>query len=365
MAVQAIDPSDKRAVKRFVRLERELVGSEPLYWSTPDVDARTHLSPESAFANGRELALFTAEGRARCAAIVNRRWQAERDPEAGFIGFFAAAEGAEADALDVLAAAEEWLAGQAVRRVIAPVNTSGLVGMGVLTDAFDESPMFPLPWNPPHYPRYLETAGYRRAYPLYVYEVDLTSEAYRRTADRALTDPKCTVRPVDKRRWSEELDLYRRLFNAGFSDEWEMHTYDQADIEELYGSFKALVDPKLFVFAEVDGEPAGFSVGLADWTPLFRSLRGKLGPVQQLRILRGARNFDRGGLVTIAIRPEFRGRRIGQTLAASIFRRLEELGVRNAPYYLVNEVNTASRGVAKSFGARERLLYHCYDKRLD
>ena len=365
MAVHAVDPSDRRAVKRFVRLERDVLGSEPLYWSTPDADTRKHLSPDSAFANARELALFTADGRARCAAIVNRRWQAERDPEAGFIGFFAAAADAEAETTDMLAAAEEWLAGRGVRRVIAPVNTSGLVGMGMLTGGFDESPMFPLAWNPPHYPRYLEAAGYGKAYPLYLYEVDLTSDAYRRTAERALAKPSCTLRPADKRRWSEELDLYRRLFNAGFRDEWEMHTYERADIEELYGPFKPLVDPQLFVFAEVDGEPAGFSVGLPDWTPLFRSFRGRIGPVQQFRLMRGAKRFDRGGLVVIATRPEFRGRRIGQTLAASIFRRLEELGVRTAPYYLVNEVNTASRGVAKSFGARERLLYHCYDKRLD
>jgi hypothetical protein len=48
-----------------------------------------------------------------------------------------------------------------------------------------------------------------------------------------------------------------------------------------------------------------------------------------------------------------------------MFRNLAQLGLDSSLYYLVNEVNTASRGLAKSFGARERLLYHCYDKRLD
>ena len=63
--------------------------------------------------------------------------------------------------------------------------------------------------------------------------------------------------------------------------------------------------------------------------------------------------------------PEARGKRIGRTLAAHLFRTFEELGLDSSLYYLVNEVNAASRGLAKSFGARERLLYHCYDKRLD
>jgi ribosomal protein S18 acetylase RimI-like enzyme len=366
MAIQQLDPADRRAVKHFVRLERKFLRSEPLhYWPEAESDVRKHISPESAFANGRELTLFVADGRARCAAIVNRRWQAEREPDTGFVGWFAAAPGAERVAGDVLAAAEEWLAARGVRRVIAPVNGSGMVGMAVLTDGFDESPMYPLPWNPPHYPRYLEAAGYAKAYPLYLYEVDLGSQEYRRAAERALAAPECTIRPIDKTRWSEELELFRRLFNDGFRDEWEMHTYDRAEFEELYDAFKPLVDPRLFIFAEVDGEPAGFSIGLPDWTPLFRSLRGRLGPLQQFRLLRGAKRFDRGGLVTIAIRSEFRGKRIGQTLAASIFGRLEQVGVRTAPYYLVNDVNTASRGLAKSFGGRERLLYHCYDKQLD
>jgi GNAT superfamily N-acetyltransferase len=365
MAVRDIDPADARALTRFVRMERELLGSEPLYWSDTESDVRKRLSGRSAFSKGTELRLFTADGSARCAAIVNRRWQAEREPDTAFIGYFAAAPGAELGVVEMLAAAEEWLASMGARRVIAPVNGSGMLGMGVLTDAFDESPMFPLPWNPSYYPAHLEAAGYAKAYPLYVYEVDLRSPEYARTARSGIDDAQCDVRQIDKRRWREELDLYRRLFNAGFRDEWEMHEYERAEFEELYLPLKPVVDPRLILFAELDGEPVGICSGFPDWTPLFRSFRGRFGPLQAIRFLHGARRIERAGLVTIALAPGHRGRRVGRTLAAHLFRTFEELGLDRPPYYLVNEVNSASRGLAKSFGAEERLLYHCYDKRLD
>jgi GNAT superfamily N-acetyltransferase len=302
---------------------------------------------------------------ARCAAIVNRRWQEEREPDTGFVGYFAAAPEAEDAVADMLAAAEGWLAGRGARRVIAPVNGSGMLGMGLLTDAFDESPMFPLPWNPPYYPRYLEDAGYAKAYPLFVYEVDLRSPEYERTAHSGIEEAQCSVRQIDKARWSEELDLFRRVFNAGFRDEWEMHEFDRAQFEELYTPMKRVIPSRLILFGEIDGETVGICAGLPDWTPLLRPFRGRLGPLKAIRFVRGARRIERGGLVTIALVPGHRGKRVGRTLAAHMFRNLAQLGLDSSLYYLVNEVNTASRGLAKSFGARERLLYHCYAKRLD
>jgi GNAT superfamily N-acetyltransferase len=363
--VREIDPSDARELKRFVRLERELLGSEPLYWSDTDADVGKRLAGRSALARGMELRLFVSDGIGRCAAIVNHRWQAEREPDTAFIGYLAAAPDAEEEIVEMLAAAEEWLAGRGATRVIAPVNGSGMLGMGVLTNAHDESPMFPLPWNPPYYARYVEAAGYSKAYPLYVYEVDLRSPQYERTSRSGIEEAQCSVRHIDKRRWSDDLDLYRRIFNAGFRDEWEMHEYDRAEFDALYGSLKPVLDSRFVLFGELDGETVGICAGLPDWTPLFRSFRGKFGALQLLRFLRGGKRIERAGLVTIALAPGHRGKRVGRTLAAHLFRTFEEMGLDRSPYYLVNEVNTASRGLAKSFGGQERLLYHCYDKRLD
>jgi len=59
-----------------------------------------------------------------------------------------------------------------------------------------------------------------------------------------------------------------------------------------------------------------------------------------------------------------RGKGIGQTLAATLFRYYEERGLRRAFYYPVNEHNLPSRRLAESFGGRGRNLYTVYEKQL-
>ena len=67
----------------------------------------------------------------------------------------------------------------------------------------------------------------------------------------------------------------------------------------------------------------------------------------------------------IGIRPEQRGKHIGQTLAATLYRRYEELGLHDAEYHIVNEANLGSRSLAESLGGDGRVLYRNYDRRLD
>jgi GNAT superfamily N-acetyltransferase len=369
MSVREVAASDPAALKNYVRLERALVGSEPLFVSETDSDVKNYLSGRSAFCEGIEHTLFLAsKGRdvARCAAFVNHRYQeSHNDDPAGFIGYFAAAPHVSREVGEMLDRAEEWLATRGVGRVIAPFNISGLIGYGLRTTAFEEEPMLPFNWNPPHYADYLEEAGYRPSYPMYFYEIDFSSEEYRASSRRAIEEAHCRVRPLDKRRGDEEIETLLYLFNEGYGpEEWELQRFTSAEFREYWGQFKPVTDPRQFLFAEVGGEAVGNCLGVPDWNPLLRSFRGRMGPIQVVRFLLGYKRFRRAGLINIVVLPGHRGEHIGQTLAATLYRYYEELGLSSAFYYSVNETNTASRRFAESFGGRGRVLYHVYDKAL-
>jgi GNAT superfamily N-acetyltransferase len=367
MPVRQVDPEDKRERKRFVAFERELLGSEPLYVPEIASDVNKRVRGRSPFYEEMEHSLFVASnGRdlARCAALVNRRWQRDKGEEAGFIGYFAAAPGAVAAVREMLEAAERWLAERGADRVIAPFNGATFHGLAIQTDAFDEDPMFPLPWLPPHYPGLLEAAGYRPTYPIWLFEIDFSSERYQAVSRRALEDARCAVRPFDKKRWNAEVETLRTVFNETFRDEWEFHAMTSEEFHEFLDQIKPVLDQRQVLFAEVDGEPVGFCLGLPDWTPLFRSLKGKMGPLQIVRLLLRAKRYERAGLAAIGVLESQRGKHIGHTLAATLYRRYEELGLRAAFYYPVNDRNLASRRFAESFGGRGRILYHVYDKPL-
>ncbi len=145
--------------------------------------------------------------------MINRRWQRDNDQGAGFVGYFVALRGTEPQVAELLATAEQWLAQRGADRVIAPFNGAAMRGLGTLTGAFDESPMFPFPWQPPHHPALLEANGYRPSYPFWIFDIDCSSERYRdsRPGERAVHGA-----PVDKKRWKPEMETMRTVFNDTF-----------------------------------------------------------------------------------------------------------------------------------------------------
>src|SRR3954471_22954073 len=111
--VRQIEPEDKRGRKRFIGLERELVGSNPLFVAEIDAEVDKRLSGRSAFSGETEHTLLVASnGRdvARCVPLINRRWQRGGREDVGFIGYFAAAPGADAAVGEMLAGAQRWVA---------------------------------------------------------------------------------------------------------------------------------------------------------------------------------------------------------------------------------------------------------------
>jgi hypothetical protein len=366
VSVREVATSDKAAVKHFVRLERQFVGSNALFYSEPDADIAKALSGRSRFFTEMEHALFVASASgvdcARCAALVNRRYQKAKNEAVGAIGYFAAAPDSMAGVRSMLESAEAWLRTRHVTRILAPFNGAGLLGAGVRTDAFDEPPVFPFAWHPPHYSDYLRDAGYQPTYPLWYYTIDLSSEAYRAMARRVDEGGTLTIRRIDKKRWDEDLEIVRRLLNETFKDEWEFHPVESDEFHEFLDPMKPILDPGQVLIGEIGGVPAGWCLGMPDWSPLFRSFKGKVGPLQIVTLLFRSGRYQRAGLLGIGVLTEGRGTGLAQALAVALYRRYEERGLREALYYPVNDANARSRKFAESMGGRGRVLYHCFDK---
>ncbi|MEA2024498.1 MAG: GNAT family N-acetyltransferase [Actinomycetota bacterium] len=370
MAVTRVDPSDRRSLKRFVALDRVLWGHEPLHWSEPDADLVKRLRGRSAFNRDIDHALFVLADDAgqdigRVVGYVNRRWQRQRGEDAGFVGNLSFASGTSTeDAAELFGAVEDWFRERRATHSICGIEGSGVLGYGVLVADHDVSPMFPIKWHPPSYPVLIEGAGYGVERRFWVYRVGFDNEQYRATSERVLGEARCRVRPVDRRHWKAEMALLTRLFNETFADEWVLNDLTEEELLASSGQMKSLVDPRTWLIAEVEGEPAGFCFGMADLAPLFRSFRGRMGPLQIVRLLLGVKNVDRHGLVIVGVRDRFRGRHIGQTMACTLYRHYEQQGITSALYYSVDDTNLSSRRLAESLGAEGRIQLHCYRKPL-
>jgi GNAT superfamily N-acetyltransferase len=365
--VHPLKHEDDGERRRFVELERERLRHHRLFVSDTLGLVDDRLSGKVACLNEKEchrqLFVATRDGQdvARCAALINERWQRRYGRENGFIGFFAAKEGVRDEVLELIGAAEEWLRERDITRVIAGCNGNALMGMGFLTDGFLESPMFPLPWTPRYYMRYLQAAGYVPSYPWWIFEVDFGLAAYQRWKKEALEVKGSEVRSGDGP-WKDELEKLRKLWNRGFEGEWEMQEFSEGEFDEIYGWLDGVLDRRMLYFVHVPEreEPVGFALGFPDWTPLFRRWDGGDPDPAALKEFR----FERAGVIAGAFLPEYRGKDFGGKLAATLFSYFEELGLPGALYYPANYVNVASRGLAETMGGKGRILYHCYDKRL-
>lgn len=370
MTVSQVDPSNSRALRRFVALERLLWGHEPMYWSELDADLMKRFRGRSAYNREMDLGLFLLETEAgepagRAVGYVNRKWQRQRGQSAGFIGNFCfAPEARPDDVAELFGCVEDWLRQRGCTSSICGIDGTGSLGVGVLTQDHDDRPPFPVRWHPQQYAGLIQAVGYEPVRRFWTYVVRFDNDQFRSAASRSAKEPGCRIRAVDRGRWKAETRLLGDLFNETFVDEWEMNRYSEEEFAESWGSMKWVVDPRTLLIAEVDGEPAGFCVGLPDVSPLMQSFGGRMGPFKMIGMLRGVKKVRSHGLYVVGVRERFRGRHIAQTLACGLYDHYEELGLDSASYYLVDDENIASRRVAESLGATGRIRLHCYQKPL-
>ena len=363
-----IDPSNKSALKRFVSLERELMKKYPLFISEIDGDVMKQLTKKSLLFKEMELGLFIVEkngqGVARCAAIINKRFQAQKQPGAGFIGFFAAAKDCDQEVSEMIQSAETWLKERGVTKVIAPSNGGAPNSMGFLATGFDEDPMFPFPWHPPYYQPYIESLQYKPTYPLWYYEINFASKKYLEAKQRYANYDKTVIRPISKKNWDKDMETVTDMLNATFVHEWEFTKISHAEMKEFFGPMKDILAPQQILIAEVEGKPVGFCFALPDLTPLFRTFNGSIGLVAIFKLMTRANKFQRAGILGIGVVNDFKGKGLAKAIAMKLYGYHEALGLKSSLYFPVNESNMDSRGFAESIGGEGRLMYQVYDKKV-
>jgi GNAT superfamily N-acetyltransferase len=255
------------------------------------------------------LARRAGEVVGRIAAIDDDNHNETHDDNLAFFGFFEAED--EDAALALLAKVEGWAHALGRRAVRGPVNPSLNHSAGLLIDAFDSDPFVMMPYNPPEYPRYVESAGYRKTKDLYAWVFELGQDISRlgRLAARVRRrHDNLVIRPVNMRRWDEELERFRDLYNRAWERNWGFVRYTDAEFDQLAREFKMILDPELVALAEVDGELAGITVVLPDANQIFKRMRGRLLPFGIFHFLNRKRIIDQVRLPILGVAPEYRNR---------------------------------------------------------
>jgi hypothetical protein len=252
-------------------------------------------------------------------------------PGTGFFGYFDAETEDVARAL--LTAAEGWLAGEGMTRVLGPISLSIWEEPGLLVSGHDHPPMIMMGHHPAHYAAWIEAAGYGRAKTLYTYDLDITSgfgPLVERLVQTGKRNPKINVRRVDKSRWDEEVATILAILNDAWSDNWGFVPFTPAEVAYAGKKLRQIIHEELNVIAEVDGRPVAFMLTFPDVNDALAKIRGKLFPFGWIYMLRWLRRPRGAGMRVplMGVLKELHNTRLAGQLAFMMIEaiRLEAIG---------------------------------------
>jgi GNAT superfamily N-acetyltransferase len=368
-----IQPASTRAdVEAFIRFPFKLYEGAP-HWCPPLLmERREFLDPrKNPVYEYAKIQLFLArrggEVVGTIAAINNSRY-GEFHPEDKHVGFFGLFEciqdQAVADAL--FAAAGAWLKGEGRGVMRGPVNVTTNDVVGLLVDGFDDDPSIMMPYNHAYYDGLFAASGFTKAKDVHAFE--LTSEVYAGKLDRLAIKlaerGRVHVRPIELKRWKEELEFVRYCYNLAWAKNWGFVPWTDRELEFIAKELKPLADPRLAFVAEVDGKPAGIMITIPDANQALKLAKGRLFPFGLLKILwkLKVKKVTRLRTIAMGVLPEHRRLGIAAILIQRLAQNSNAMGYPGSELSWVLEDNEALLGPLRQIGAWRTKTYRVYDR---
>lgn len=369
-------PVDSAALmKRFIRLPSRLHADDP-NWITPlELEREEAFSPKkNPLFQHTEVQFWLAvrDGRdvGRISAQVERR-AVEQGDHTGHFGLIAAEDDPAVFAA-LFATAEGWLRERGMTQVLGPFNLNINEETGVLVDGFDTPPMLLMGHDLPYVGRRIEALGYAKAKDVYAYLVDISKPFPKAIETLVAREPPkgYRLRKLDMKRYRKDIGDITEIFNDAWSQNWRFAPLTPADTDHLAKAMKPILNPDMVWFVDVDGEPAGFIVGLPNINEALAGLDGKLLPFGWAKLLwrLKVRGVKTARVPLMGVKRKFASGLGGALLPFLIIDRLRReglpLGYRMVELSWILEDNLPMNRINVAIGARAYKTYRVYGKAL-
>lgn len=377
VAIRRVD--GRRGTARFIEAawhvhDAHVRSGNPTRWVPPlrrvVADA---LSRDNPFYKEADRALFVAERDGhllgRVAAIENRRHNRHHQDRVGFFGFFESVDEPDVSTA-LLREAEGWLQARFLDTARGPISPSMNHESGLLVEGFETAPAIMTPWNPPWYGRLIEAAGYSGVQDLLGYDIVAGStlavpDRVRALAERTARMTSVTFRTLDVDVLEQEaknvLELYCQAWagNWGFTPpSWDEFWYTAKHLKSV------LLDDFSFV-AEVNGEVIGFMMVVRDINRVLRHVpSGRLWPTTVVRLARDLPRVQRGRIVLMGLRAEYRRRGLFPLFAYEAAHRAKEIGFEGAEASWILADNEALTAPMAAMGMQPYKRWRIYETSL-
>jgi GNAT superfamily N-acetyltransferase len=240
----------------------------------------------------------------------------------------------EETARALIARAEDWLRGEGMTRVLAPISMSIWEEPGLLVKGHDHPPTVMMGHHNPAYQGWIEGAGYRPVKKLLTYELDITREfppIVQRIVAAGEKNPRIKIRPVEVKHFAREAAIVIDILNDAWSDNWGFVPFTAREAE--YGGKKMtpLIREDLNMIAELDGKPVAFMLTWSNANEPIKEIGGKLFPFGWIRMLRWLRDpqCNTMRVPLMGVKKEFQNSRLASQLAFMMIEHIRRNAVKS------------------------------------
>jgi hypothetical protein len=374
--VREVAQGDKKALKDFLQVAKEIYEGDP-NWVRPldmDIEERLDHKKNPFFEHAEGTAFVAYQGGKRVGRItaqIDRGHLERHKDDAGFFGFLDTIDDpAVAEAL--LAEASKWAAARGMKRLRGPFNLSINEELGCLVEGFDTPPMVFMPHHWPYQSKLIEQAGFSKLKDFFAWSYDVGSVPPRaqKAHDEIAALPEITTRPVDPSRVREDIGILMDIFNDAWSDNWGFVPLTENELTKMAKDVKLILMPEITRITCINGEPAAVAFGLPNINELVADLDGSLFPLGVVKLLwrlrvRGPRS---GRLIILGIRKKWRHVRRYAGLSAYLYVQMNQsahlLGMTRSELSWTLEDNAPINVGIKLMGGRVYKKYRVYEREI-
>ncbi len=310
------------------------------------------------------------------AAMVNHHHNEFQQEKVAHFGIFEVLPDQKAaDAL--LETACEWGHRKGVTKILGPANYSSNYEYGLLVDGFDSPPVVLMTYNPAYYVDYIEAAGFSTAMDLWAWYTpfDVYGKGAEnlppklvRVVEKIKKRYKITIRELDMKDWDNEVERFKKIYNAAWSKNWGFVPFTDAEIVHLADGLKMILDPSITLFAEVDGKTIGGSLPLPNVNEIL--LKARPGPsllssyLAAGRMFLGRRKVKLLRIFAMGVVEEYRNRGVDALFYYETVKRAIERGYTEAEASWILANNDMMNRPIEMMGAKIYKTYRIYEKAL-
>lgn len=367
----------RQDLEEFIRFPFKLYRGDPNWVPALLSERRKFLSPDhNPFFEHAEAALWMARRNGQVVGTisshVDQLHNQVHGEQVGMFGFFETVKDyTVAEAL--LSTARDWVSERGLTVLRGPLSFSQNHECGLLINGFDGPPVVMMTYNPPYYVDFIEHFGLVKAMDLYAYVGDLAQfegdvsrlpAKLLRVTEKMKHRSGIVTRPANMREFDREIERAEHVYNQAWEKNWGFVPMTEAEIQQLAADLRPVIDPKLAIIAEIDGEPVGVSIALPDFNQVLKHLNGRLFPFGWLKALWYARKITTVRLIVLGVVQEHRGRGIESLLILETLKAAVVSGYRaiEMSWILENndQMNRVVINAGQPYGAHVYRTYRIY-----